>query len=570
MLYTSPFEILDVPGAELQQMDRKLLLLKKKQLLAELELQNGHSIIIKNREFTKNDILGLFEQIEHGGAVEYHAAVAADPVLLQFLQSGSIKAGKKFNGNPLYQDASFIEFISPFYKAAFNQFVLKAVATSNYDTTGAVFSNPLLLNGADYDECLGKLHGYLKEKLHNFTLLKNSFTANRYTDLSSLHSYYIYDWVLTLNSLPDDFSGYREDYAVELYNFVVDLWNGKKRDEATAMLYGIQNIKTDGNVKKLISDLLEKVSAAQQPDAGSSSGGASTGRIVWAIISFILIALRVASTCNRSNSYSSNDNFRSYTSLQDGFTTGYIPFSATDKREEAMLALLNTLQHSTTATYKVKKPVVFQTGDDPYKAIFSRPDFKPVPEAEKVVEVETGSGYPRVAEDKTLTNEEAVARPNTVVIEKSNIKTDSISLLRVSNELALETILFFISGQKVFSVYMAPNSTYTVKLTQGSYHLFGYSGKKFSNTLPLNYSYTNNASAKKILAGMGRFDEINSKMLLHMKPEKNICFTVGYALSSIEGQALLTINFDNEEYFNIEAGKGISPIKTLIPRRSSY
>jgi hypothetical protein len=570
MLYTSPFEILDVPGAELQQMDRKLLLLKKKQLLAELELQNGHSIIIKNREFTKNDILSLFEQIEHGGAVEYHAAVAADPVLLQFLQSGSIKAGKKFNGNPLYQDTLFIEFISPFYKTAFNQFVLKAVAASNYDTTGAVFSNPLLLNGADYDECMGKLHGYLQEKLHNFTLLKNSFTTNRYTDLSSLHSYYIYDWILTLNSLPDDFSGYREDYAVELYNFVVDLWNGKKRDEATAMLYGIQNIKTDGNVKKLISDLLDKVSAAQQPDASSSSGGVSAGRVVWAVISFILIALRIASTCNRSNSYSYNDNFRSYTSLQDGFTTGYIPFSASDKRGEAMLALLNTLQHSTTATYKVKKPVIFQTGDDPYKAIFSKADFKPVLETEKVVEAETSSGYPRVEEDKKLTNEEAVTPPSTVVAEKTSMRGDSISLLRVSNELSLETILFFISDQKVFSVYMAPNSTYTVKLTRGSYHLFGYSGKKFSNTLPLNYSYTNNTSAKKILAGMGRFDEINSKMLLHLKPEKNISFSAGYALSSNEGQALLTINFDNEEYFNMEAGKGISPIKTLIPRRNSY
>jgi hypothetical protein len=569
MLYTSPFEILDVPGAELQQMDRKLLLLKKKQLLAELELQNGHSIIIKNREFTKNDILGLFEQIENGGAVEYHAAVAADPVLLQFLQTGSIKAGKKFNGNPLYQDASFIEFISPFYKAAFNQFVLKAVAASNYDTTGAVFSNPLLLNGADYDECLSKLHGYLQEKLHNFTLLKNNFTANRYTDLSSLHSYYIYDWILTLNSLPDDFSGYREDYAVELYNFVVDLWNGKKRDEATAMLYGIQNIKTDGNVKKLISDLLDKVSAAQQPDAGSSSGGGvSAGRIVWAVISIIIIILRVAN-CNRSTSYSSN-NFPSYSSLQDGFSTGYIPFSASDKREEAMLALLNTLQHSTTATYKVKKPVVFQTGDDPYRTIFSKPVFKPVPETEKVLEAETSPGYPRVVEDKSLSNDENAVATNTVTREVIKGKTDSISLLRVSNELTLETILFFISKQKVFSVYMAPNSTYTLKLTKGNYHLFGYSGHKFSNTLPLNYSYVTNTSAQKILAGLGRFDEINSKMLLHLKPEKNICFMAGYDMLSVEGQASLTINFDNEEYFDIEGGKGISPIKTLIPRRSSY
>jgi hypothetical protein len=560
MLYTSPFEILDLPGTELQQMDKKALLLKKKQLLAELELQNGHSVIIKNKEFTKNDILSLFEQIENGGAVEYHAAVAADPVLLNFLQKGSLRPGQKFSYNELYKDPAFIEFISPFYKAAFNQFVLKAVAGSNYDNTGAVFSNPMLLNGTDYDECLGKLHGYLEEKLQGVTVLKNSFAANRYTDLSSLHSFYIYDWVLTLNSLPDDFGGYREDYAVELYNFVVDLWNGKKRDEATAMLYGIQNIKTDGQVKKLISDLLDKMSAAQQPADSSSGGGVSGGRIVWAVISIILVLLRVASTCNRSNNsynYNSyNNSFDKYRAYTESLKTGYFPFSPSNSREDAMLAVLNTLQHSTNDVYKVKKKAALKTGDDPYKALFAKPIFKPVPDTDEQKNATTATERPPVVvqDDK----------PSGLTINESSIS--AITPLQLNNELTLETVLFFISNEKIFSVYLAPKSSYTVQLSPGSYHVFGYGGTGFGYGLKVNDKYAE-SSMRKNLAGIGRFGIINSKMLQCLDPKNNIQLTAGYTPPMGDGTAAININFDETEYFSLQTGSGITAIKTLVPNR---
>jgi hypothetical protein len=559
MLYTSPFEILDLPGTELQQMDRKVLLLKKKQLLAELELQNGSSIVVKDKEFTKNDILSLFEQIEDGGAVEYHAAVAADPMLLSFLQKGILKPGQKFSYNELYQDAGFIEFISPFYKAAFNQFVLKAVAASNYDTTGAVFSNPVLLNGTDYDECLGKLHGYLEEKLHGFTILKNSFAANKYTDISSLHSYYIYDWVLTLNSLPDAFSGYREDYAVELYNFVVDLWNGKKRDEATAMLYGIQNIKTEGNVKKLIADLLDKVSAAQQP--ADNGGGVNGGRVVWAIISIVLVLLRVASTCNRNSSssnYNSYNNYPIYNNrYNEGLKTGYLPFSPSNSREDAVLAVLNTLQHSTVDVYKNKKKVSFKTGDDPYKALFAKPVFKPIADT-------TGSGLTSTTTERPPMIVKDTDDPDITVTESGNSRTSAISALQLNNKLALETILFFISDAKVFSVYLAPNSSYTIQLSAGTYHVFGYSGTGFGYGLPVNNKYAE-SSLRKSLTGIGRFGIINSKMLQCLEPKNNIHLIAGYTATMGDGSTpAININFDETEYFSIQSGKGITTVKTFI------
>jgi hypothetical protein len=369
--------------------------------------------------------------------------------------------------------------------------------------------------------------------------------------------------VLTLNSLPDDFSGYREDYAVELYNFVVDLWNGKKRDEATAMLYGIQNIKTDGNVKNLITDLIDKLSAAQQPADSSGGGGVSAGRVVWAVISVILIMLRVASTCNRSNSYNYNsynsssfDKYRAYT---DGLKTGYIPFSPSNSREDAMLAVLNTLQHSTTDVYKNKKKVALKTGDDPYKALFAKPIFKPVPDTTAETggskTVETGP-MPKMVPDDDI--------KDISVSESIRSRVSSTASLQLNNELTLETILFFISDEKLFSVYLAPKSSYTLQLAAGTWHVFGYGGTGFGYGLPVNDKYAE-SSLRKSLAGMGRFGIINSKMLQCLEPKNNIHLIAGYsAAMSSDGTAAININFDATEYFSLQPGKGITTIKTFI------
>lgn len=535
MLYTSPFDILNLPTAELQQLDKKMLQLKKKQLLAELQLQSGDVIALGGKEFTKNDIVALFEQLEQDDTLSMHAAIAADPALLQFLQTGKINPGQKFNYNPLYQEPDFIAFVSPYYKEAFNRHILKALAGSDYTRIDGVFGNPVLLTGEDYDQCFGKLHTYLEEKLHGVIQLKENFAANRRADLSSLHDYYIYDWLNTLNKLPEAFAGFREDYAIELYNLAVDLWNGKRRDEARALLYGIESIDCSTRVKNLITDLQQQTSRVQA--ASSSSGKGSGSSMVWVVISLLIMLIRIGITCNRSNhnnSYSLNDNssyLRQYLEDQrkrrddDAFKVGYSAFKPITKRDKAFIALLGTLTGSIVRNSATERPAMaMATGSDPYASLFAKPFFKADAKANKTVSSEVD----------------------------------------IQNKTQDEAIVFFYSQQMVKSVYLKAGSDFTVLLPKGTYWAFCYTGNHFNTGFPINMAATVPAEAKASFEDLGRFQKPVLPMLRYLSPTRNLNFIAGNPNTSITTNASITIDMYDSDYFDMQSGKGVTALKRVL------
>lgn len=536
MLYTSPFDILNLPTAELQQLDKRMLQLKKKQLLAELQLQSGDVITLSGKEFTKNDIVALFEQLEQDDALSMHAAIAADPALLQFLQTGKINPGQKFNYNPLYQEPDFIAFVSPYYKEAFNRHILKALASNDYTRIAGIFGNPVLLTGEDYDHCFGKLHGYLEEKLHGVIQLKERFAANNRTDLSSLHDYYIYDWVNTLNKLPEEFANFREDYTIELYNLAVDLWNGKRRNEARTLLYGIESIDASPHMKNLIADLQRQTSHVQEPASSGRSGGGSS--MVWVVISLVIMAIRIGVTCNRSsnnNKYDFGDNsyLRQYMQEQqqrrqnNSATVGYSPFKPLNKRDKAFMALLNTLVVSVMPSSNDQRaPLPLVNGGDPYAALFGQAVFAGDRSAK-------GSG--------TVT-----------------------SAVEIKNQTADEAIVFFYSRQMVKSVYLKANQDFTVQLPKGTYWAFCYSGNNFNTGLPINSSVSAPLEIKASLANIGRFEKPVTPMLRYLSPYKNLNFIAGNPNTSITTNAVITIDKYDTDHFDMQSGKGVTALKKIL------
>lgn len=539
MLYTSPFDILNLPTAELQQLDKKMLQLKKKQLLAELQLQSSDVITLSGKEFTKNDIVALFEQLEQDDALAMHAAIAADPALLQFLQTGKINPGQKFNYNPLYQEPDFISFVSPYYKEAFNRHILKALACNDYTRIAGIFGNPVLLTGEDYDHCFGKLHAYLEEKLHGVLRLKENFAANNRTDLSGLHDYYIYDWVTTLNKLPEEFANFREDYTIELYNFAVDLWNGKRRDEARALLYGIESLDCSANMKNMIADLQRQTNRVQEPASSGRSGGGGSS-MVWVVISLLIMVIRIGVTCNRSsssNNYSLNDNndyLRQYMEDQrkrreyNTSNVGYTAFKPQNKRDKAFLALLNTLMLSIERnTNDQRPPMALQNGSDPYAALFTKPFFNPSIRAAKGADIAS-------------------------------------SRVEIQNKTADEAIVFIYSQQMVKSVYIKASDNFTVSLPKGTYWAFCYTGNNFNTGFPLHPSGNAAPEAKTALGNIARFGKPTLPMLRYLSPNKNLNFITGNPNTSITTNAIITIDLYDTDHFDMQSGKGVTALKKVL------
>ncbi len=55
-------------------------------MLAELELNDGNSILVNGKEVSKNDIIRFFDDLQQSTDLSYHVAVYRDKVLLKFLE----------------------------------------------------------------------------------------------------------------------------------------------------------------------------------------------------------------------------------------------------------------------------------------------------------------------------------------------------------------------------------------------------------------------------------------------------------------------------------------------------
>lgn len=595
MLYISPFEVLEMSVAGLQEMDKRALLFKKKQLLAELELQQSNTVTIKNREFTRNDIIALFEQLETDGNSIYHIAIVKDPVLLAFLQTGEMASGEKFADNVLYHEPGFVAFVSPFYKAVFQQVILKRIIAANYTYTYAVFANPVFLTGADYDACIGVLHGYIEERVRAADMLKERFAADRFTDLTALADFYNYSWVLTLNSLPDTFAAVREDYTVVLYNFSIDLWNAGKRDTARTLLYGIKEINSGERMINMVKELTERLAGADNRPASTSDSDSGGFRWVWALVMFIVAIVRIGNTCNDTSSrdsFSSRFRYSDYTAETKPmeFVMGYPAFQPQNKRDSSLLYLLNTLFHSTEPNYKNKNHATLNTGDDPYAALFKTQGFAPVlgdgtrvinlnpakkpqvveevPDAVQMAEEprQATAGTVAPAEERGIISTASTLQQQIADAQKNGGTRSTKTTLLIENKIMYETILFFYGDKRVFSVYLKPFSSYTLPVDADSYKVFGYGGTHFNYTIAANNKKAVERYGKRKMTGIGRFSEINLKMLNCLKPAQNIVFSAIPGIDNSKEQAKLVINFDNEQYFSLSTGHGIVAFKTPQPK----
>lgn len=144
MQYISPVALLETltPG----QADKKGFSLAKKKMLAELELNGGSVVTISGREFTRNDIIVFFDNLQHTDNLSYHIIVANDAVLLRFLEYNFLENRDRFSNNELYSDAGFIEWISPYFFTSFTSFAEECLVGREAYQTAAPSTDPLFVS----------------------------------------------------------------------------------------------------------------------------------------------------------------------------------------------------------------------------------------------------------------------------------------------------------------------------------------------------------------------------------------------------------------------------------------
>lgn len=141
MRYLSPAFLFD--GSIPAPLDKKAILLGRKKLLAELELNAGENIDIRGLSLSKNDIIDYFDELQQDSVAAYHQAIAADQPLLGFLEDHLLEKGARFKEEPLYRDPAFVRWVSPYFRDAFTAFTADCFHNPDAHLLQTIFDNPL-------------------------------------------------------------------------------------------------------------------------------------------------------------------------------------------------------------------------------------------------------------------------------------------------------------------------------------------------------------------------------------------------------------------------------------------
>ena len=219
MRYTSPAWLFD--GCLPEPFDVRTLRLRRTQLLADLEL-TGITIEYHGEVLTKNDIINLFEELEKENTLAWHLAIAKDKVLLDFLEDihfddwAVTDHWVRYKNNPLYENAEFIEWLSPYYYDSFVFYMeVNCLRAANIHALTALLGVPLLMTPADTEKAWQVTRQLLEKPIDQ--IRRYGAEASSETELARTRTWMEEGFLALLHLLPEvHFADIRDRYALTI------------------------------------------------------------------------------------------------------------------------------------------------------------------------------------------------------------------------------------------------------------------------------------------------------------------------------------------------------------------
>ena len=254
MQYISPLSFL--PAGTLTSFNSRELKLAKNKMLAEFELTGSTSIPIGGKEMTRNDVLKMFDQLGQAGDLEYHSLVAADPVLLHFLEHQEIEPGEKFSIPDAQLTPEFIEWLSPYFSWAFKKATLRIFRDVKPEEFETLVINPFFMTERDAWDAWTGVENYLYITLNGLKEINKS----KYQSQTQVQKYAGYNFIWLLCNLPQErFWQLINNYAFEVMQLAIKEFNNKKRDSAFDLMGYARSLHVSEDLMKTLLDKEEEM-----------------------------------------------------------------------------------------------------------------------------------------------------------------------------------------------------------------------------------------------------------------------------------------------------------------------
>ncbi len=314
-LYISPVTLLNwEPDMLPSEQDIRMA---RKRWLAELDLLGAATIPIYGKEYGKQEIIDIFDRLQGDLYLPYHLAVAKDPVMLHFLETGDFTKGQSFGECPEYEDEAFIVWIVPYVIPAFQKQLAAAFATGTAIHAAALYKQLFIPDDSESEawkpagDYLQRANAFMEYfngapcTDERIVQMRQNITMSA-MQLLCLMPPYLYQ------------SAYRE-YCLMLVNLIDRVHESGKRQEAVALLQNALNLPMDEDLRNTyykhnlkiylnngarVSPFLPKDENIphrwykQNPEsmAGPPAGNVTEkkgGREGWAIAALIILIIRI-------------------------------------------------------------------------------------------------------------------------------------------------------------------------------------------------------------------------------------------------------------------------------------
>jgi hypothetical protein len=278
--------------------DTKIIQRERKKLLAELELSGGDSLELNGQSFTKNEILGYFEELQREDIMTYHLVVSEDPVLLRFLSDGAIDERAYFKDADIYQDPGFINWLSPYFRSTFTKFVMDCFELTDATSMRALLDNKLLMTVQDKEQSWLSIAGVLEKNIALFDHYKDRCQRNspKMMPIERVSAFLGHGYIEVIKQLPNNrFAHLKDAYAFSMQHPAIATFNRDKRNRHLSVVWveDAWDLAVSADLKARISAKLNELNGILKK---------AKKRAPWGVIWGVVVLARVIGSLISSNS----------------------------------------------------------------------------------------------------------------------------------------------------------------------------------------------------------------------------------------------------------------------------
>lgn len=193
----------------------------KKQITAEFTLSPKGIIEIDGTVYNKQDVFDILEAPDFLQILSFQKLINEHEPLRLFLEKGITDDSLAEHVEQLKQNEGFVRYISKYFAPLFNREMKRRLSQPDFESAADWIPNCQLLLTTDGEQAFQSTTTFLAENLKLFKNLNKTTFLSRKAEVSPWTG----DWARFMNWLPDMLFAPKEELAIQLINFCVEIQN---------------------------------------------------------------------------------------------------------------------------------------------------------------------------------------------------------------------------------------------------------------------------------------------------------------------------------------------------------